>query len=256
MLQKTADSILSQRYVAWQWIVVDGASSDGTHAWMLDLAATRASIEYISEPDRGIYDAWNKALPLIKGQWVLFLGAGDQLKNDTILQRCTDLLKSVSPLQNLAYGRVELIDSLEDTCGDLCDQGWEGLVGRWGHGRPSTPNHQGMFHRASMFRDGKKFDTSYRIAGDTAFVLPELLERGGTVLDITVALMLKGGVSGKVEARLQMLREVFRINQHAGLGWSRIHYQYSAFCYQFLKAIGILGMRRLQRRLHLPTRLR
>lgn len=246
LLEHTANSIFKQSLENWEWIIIDGSSNDGTHQWALALKAKYGGMKVISERDRGIYDAWNKALPLIKGQWVLFLGAGDQLASDTVLEHCEKLLESVAFSQNLAYGRVKLINSVNDTGGDLCEQGWEGVAGRWGHGRPSTPNHQGIFHRASMFTQGKKFDTSYQIAGDTAFILPELLKRGGAALDITIALMLKGGVSGSPETKLQMLKEIFRINRQTGLVLKRIHYQYPAFCYQYLKAIGTLIARQLQ----------
>lgn len=246
LLESTATSILSQSIDNWEWIIVDGASSDGTNQWLQVLASSSANVKVISEPDCGIYDAWNKALPFVEGEWVLFLGAGDKLRSDTVLERCAKLLESVPLSLNLAYGRVALIDNVANTDGELCDQGWEGRTGPWGHGRPSTPNHQGIFHRASMFTEGRKFDTSYRIAGDTAFILPELLQHGGAALNLTIALMLKGGVSGKPEAKLQMLKEIFRINRQTGLARSRVYYQYPAFCYQYLKTIGTLGMRRLQ----------
>lgn len=247
LLKSTARSLAGQTIDAWQWIVIDGASRDGTPAWLQDFSTTCANMIFISEPDRGIYEAWNKALPLIRGDWVLFLGAGDQLADPLVLETSAALLAAVPEGKALAYGRVQLIDHPEDSSGEMCYQQWQGVAGRWGHGRPATPHHQGVFHRASLFREGRKFDTTYRIAGDTAFILPELLAHGGYTLDLTVARMLKGGVSGKPQARLLMLREILRVNRASGLVWHKVYYQYAGFLYHATVTVCLLVLLHVRR---------
>lgn len=245
LLKLTAGSIFCQTIADWQWIIVDGASIDGTVDWLQEISQEHQNVSFISEPDHGIYDAWNKALPLIQGDWVLFLGAGDKLKSATTLEQCSLMLAAAPPGQGLAYGSVELIDHPQDIAGELSDQRWQGVLGSWGHGRPATPNHQGMFHCTSLFRSGRKFDATYRIAGDTALILPELLENGGHDMGITVSLMLKGGVSGNVRNKILMLREILRVNRSCGLAWKRIHYQYAAFLYHIAEAYFHLTLHRL-----------
>jgi glycosyltransferase involved in cell wall biosynthesis len=247
LLKSTAHSVAGQTFDAWQWIVIDGASRDGTPAWLQDFSTTCANMTFISEPDQGIYDAWNKALPLVRGDWVLFLGAGDQLADPKVLETSAVLLAPMPEGKPLAYGRVQLIDHPEDSSGEICDQQWGGVAGKWGHGRPVTPHHQGIYHRASLFREGKKFDTTYRIAGDTAFILAELLAHGGYALDVTVARMLKGGVSGKPQARLLMLREILRVNRACGLAWYKVHYQYAAFLYHAVVTVCLLVLLHVRR---------
>lgn len=246
MLKLTAVSILQQTHSDWQWIVVDGSSGDGTPTWLHETSLAYPNVIFISEPDHGIYDAWNKALPLINGEWVIFLGAGDRLKAATTLQHCSHLLATVPASNSLAYGCVELIDSPQDESGELNDERWQGIAGRWGHGRPATPNHQGVFHRTTLFRSGKQFDATYHIAGDTAFILPELLENGGYAMEVTISLMLKGGVSGNIRNKILMLREILKVNRASGLAWKRVHYQYAAFFYHIIEVLSVVAVQRVR----------
>jgi glycosyltransferase involved in cell wall biosynthesis len=246
LLKHTADSIFHQSSKDWQWIIVDGVSGDGTGEWINQVALTYPNIVFICEPDNGIYDAWNKALPLIKGDWVIFLGAGDKLKSPTTLKQLADLLPLVPPDQNIAYGSVELIDNPQDESGSVSDQHWRGVGGPWSHCRPMLPNHQGIFHRASLFSHGRHFDASYRIAGDTALLLPELLKNGGHYLEIPVSMMLKGGMSQNLRNKILMMREIMRANRNSGLVLTRIHYQYTAFLVHFASAIVKLALQKLR----------
>ena len=79
-LQKCLDSIYAQQYPAIDIIVVDGDSTDST-VEILQNNNTRIHT-WISEKDNGIYDAMNKALKYISGQWVYFLGSDDELRPD------------------------------------------------------------------------------------------------------------------------------------------------------------------------------
>lgn len=249
LLKLTANSIIEQTYKHWQWLVVDGASGDGSEEWLAEIGESHPNIGFICEPDNGIYDAWNKALPLIKGDWVIFLGAGDRLKTATTLQQCSRLLAIVPASHRLAYGRVELIENPQDESGEISDERWQGVSGRWGHGRPATPNHQGVFHRTTLFHSGKQFDATYRIAGDTAFILPELLENGGYAMEVTISLMLRGGVSGNIRNKILMLREILKVNRASGLAWKKVHYQYAAFFYHVVEAFSLLAVQRMRQQL-------
>jgi glycosyltransferase involved in cell wall biosynthesis len=234
-LQSTFESISNQKRSDWQWIIVDGASTDGTADWLHDVASQHQNINFISELDNGIYDAWNKALPLIKGDWVVFLGAGDKFKSSNTLADISFKLNEVSANVNLAYGRIEFIDEVSENSGQLFDAKWEGVTGRWAYCRPMLPAHQSIFHRAEIFHSAAAFDSSYAIAGDTALLLKEFLSRGGIDLGETTSLVLKGGVSANPKHRLKMLWEVLRANREAGLGTTRLCYQYTAFFYHALK---------------------
>lgn len=78
----TANSLDSQTFKNFEWIVIDGNSNDGTK----DILSCLSSLTcWISEPDEGIADAWNKGIGLCKGSQVLFLNAGDIYDNEMLL---------------------------------------------------------------------------------------------------------------------------------------------------------------------------
>lgn len=102
LLERTLQSVLAQRYADKEIVVVDGQSSDGTVAVIKRHAAAIQS--WISEPDKGIYDAMNKGVRMATGDWILFMNAGDTFASDDVLQRLFD---AVDPAQaDVVYGDV------------------------------------------------------------------------------------------------------------------------------------------------------
>jgi len=86
-LIKTADSVLSQSFRDFEWILIDGGSSDGSAVVIADLANnTEANVSFwCSEPDNGIYNAMNKGIRKANGEYVLFLNSGDFLVDCDVL---------------------------------------------------------------------------------------------------------------------------------------------------------------------------
>ena len=84
-LERTIQSVESQTWQEKEYLVIDGASTDDT----LDvIKAHEASItRWVSEPDQGIYDAMNKGVRMARGEWVIFMNAGDTFASDDTLQR-------------------------------------------------------------------------------------------------------------------------------------------------------------------------
>jgi glycosyltransferase involved in cell wall biosynthesis len=76
-LKKTYLSLLQQTCQDFEWIVIDAASSDGTASWLASLSSLKYRVHWVSEPDKGISDAWNKGVSLASGDQVLILNAGD-----------------------------------------------------------------------------------------------------------------------------------------------------------------------------------
>ena len=84
-LEKTIQSVESQTWQEKEYLVIDGASTDGT---MEVIRQHEGSItQWISEPDLGIYDAMNKGVRLAQGQWIIFMNAGDTFASTDTLQR-------------------------------------------------------------------------------------------------------------------------------------------------------------------------
>lgn len=82
-IEKTIKSVLSQKYSNFEYIIIDGGSTDGT----LDIIRkySKHLAFWISEPDGGIYDAMNKGLEHVSGEWVNFMNVGDEFVNDRTL---------------------------------------------------------------------------------------------------------------------------------------------------------------------------
>lgn len=90
-LKPTIESVLRQKAkgsISIEHLVVDGASTDGTPEWLAEQLAAGNIERYVSEPDRGIYDAMNKGINLARGEVLAFLNAGDTYRADADLAPC------------------------------------------------------------------------------------------------------------------------------------------------------------------------
>lgn len=103
-LKKTIDSIISQSFKDFEWIVIDGASTDGSKE-LIEHYSEFISY-WVSEPDKGIYNAMNKGIKVAKGEYLLFLNSGDWLCDDTSLERCF----SHSFWADIIYGDLFFVD--------------------------------------------------------------------------------------------------------------------------------------------------
>ena len=83
-LRRALDSVLNQSYQDWECIVVDGASKDNTIGIVKEYVKKDSRFRYNSEPDHGIYDAFNKGWKMAKGEWVMYLGSDDEYTKEGI----------------------------------------------------------------------------------------------------------------------------------------------------------------------------
>ncbi len=108
-LERTILSVLNQSYTNVEYIVIDGASTD--HTVQL-IKQYEAGIDYwVSEPDKGLYDAMNKGLRKATGDYVWFLNAGDTLYTADTLQTIVSKLKKSSALPDVLYGETQIVDA-------------------------------------------------------------------------------------------------------------------------------------------------
>lgn len=103
-LKITYESVKKQTFTDYEYLVVDGGSTDGTVDYLENIKNSDSRVTYISEKDNGIYDAMNKGASLSKGDYIIYLGAADTFYNDTILDEVSKLLTSD---YDAIYGKCE-----------------------------------------------------------------------------------------------------------------------------------------------------
>lgn len=84
-LKKTIDSVVSQTFNGFEWIVIDGGSTDGSKELIERYSSHLAY--WVSEPDKGIYNAMNKGIKVAQGEYLMFLNSGDYLYEDVSLEK-------------------------------------------------------------------------------------------------------------------------------------------------------------------------
>jgi glycosyltransferase involved in cell wall biosynthesis len=188
-LERNLESVLGQTWSPLEHIVVDGASTDGT----LELIRRWAPhLRYVSEPDRGLYDAMNKGLGLVRdpGSYVVFLNADDTFSGADAVER---VLRGAAG-EDLIYARLERWDEELD---------YRDVIGREVTARDLVfgmrCHHQTIFCRRAVYDRTHGFDLHYRIAADydwlvRAFQSPGVSRR---FVPEVVSIMRRGGVSDR-----------------------------------------------------------
>lgn len=188
-LRATIESVQAQRNADIEYIVVDGASTDGTRE-----VVRQSSIvgTFLSEPDRGIYDAMNKGFRLAKGDAIGFLNAGDVFASSETVATIAHVFED--PEVDVCYGDLAYARGR----GVMANRFWTS-----GPFRPGLfltgwmPPHPGFFVRRGVYERFGGFDTRYRISADYDFML-RVLELGRCrerYLATPLVVMEQGGAS-------------------------------------------------------------
>jgi glycosyltransferase involved in cell wall biosynthesis len=106
LIEGTIQSVIHQTYKDIEYLIVDGASKDGT-VEIIKKQAEKYPIRWISERDKGLYDAMNKGLTLATGDFVLFLNAGDRLFSSDTIER---IAACATPQTDILYGETMLVN--------------------------------------------------------------------------------------------------------------------------------------------------
>ena len=212
-LEQCIDSVVSQTFGDFELIVIDGGSTDGSK----DILSSRAEYfsYWISEPDRGVYDAWNKAVQQAHGEWICFLGADDYLWTQDVLMRLSQKLLGLPSETSIAYGKIVLLDRNGGPMFEL-GQPWVELQDQFK--RKMCLPHPAVLHRRSLFARNGGFDPTFRIAGDYEFLLRSMQGQTPHFLgDLVVTAMRPGGLSSNPSNTIRGLKEVYRAQQKNGL---------------------------------------
>lgn len=198
-LRRALDSVLYQSYQDWECVVVDGASKDNTIGIVKEYVSKDARFRYISEPDHGIYDAFNKGWKMAKGEWVMYLGSDDRLTTNGF----SEVFKDDYPDYDIVSGDV-LIEKIDGAVKPNISQGYAGC-------------HQGKFARPSLLKRMNGFDEQYRILADKDLMVR--MEKAGVKIFNShhfVAYFVMDGASQKLSNEWKRYKErvkIYRANK-------------------------------------------
>ncbi|EGW51926.1 hypothetical protein HMPREF1022_01044 [Desulfovibrio sp. 6_1_46AFAA] len=203
LLQRTCESIVNQTFQDFEWIVIDGGSTDET---LEIFKRYKSRMDYfVSEPDGGIYFGMNKGIQQAHGTWLNFMNAGDMFVEKETLQKifgCDDNYKNTDVLYGLSL---------------------------WGKKMYTPPSkidkiylyRQSLPHQASFFRRNKcdMYDTTYRVAADWRFFI-SMYDSGCIFknLNLVVAVQDNNGISREntqqhINERKRIKYECFNIEE-------------------------------------------
>lgn len=209
-LEKTMKSVLSQTSTGFEYVVVDGASTDGSLDVIRRLAPGFGErIKWVSEPDSGIYNAMNKGIRMAEGEYIQILNSGDMLASENVTgQMLAELERRGRPA--ILYGNM--VKCFPDGHKTL-DRNFAGqevtMLGMF----TSTLNHDPAYIRRDLFDKYGFYDESLKIVSDWKWYLQAIV-LGGEVpayVDLNVTLFDMTGVSEEEGSREKIKVERSRV---------------------------------------------
>lgn len=228
-IERTINSVISQKRELIEYIVIDGNSKDGTKEL---LTKYEDSIDIlISEPDKGIYDAMNKGIKLASGKYILFMNSGDNFYHNDIVNSIFNedvLLKDY----DVIYGDVNVVS---DNYASIVKGSKPSKL------NPMSFNHQAVFVRTQLMKV-HPFDTKYKICADKNFF--------ATIYDDNTMYYYADTVISEITAigfsnsnRVKNLKEVKNIKREHGLPMGNINVNLAkAYMVDFVEKVFGLGL--------------
>lgn len=193
------DSVLLQKFRDWECIVVDGASTDKTIDIVSEYVSKDSRFHYISEPDSGIYDAFNKGWRMARGEWVHYLGSDDRLTSESF----SALLPETTDDVDVVSGDV-WIEKIDGTIKANYSDGFSGC-------------HQGKIVRRSLLERMNGFNQHYKILADLDLMI-RMNNSGIKIKNVRtfVAYFVMNGASQEIRGEWRRYKErvnIYKENQ-------------------------------------------
>ncbi|WP_281637394.1 glycosyltransferase family 2 protein [Flavobacterium marginilacus] len=188
-LKKTIQSVTNQTWQEFEYIVIDGGSTDGCAEY---IKSQNDKIDYwVSEPDKGIYNAMNKGIVQAKGEYLLFLNSGDHLFNNNVLENTNHFLAE----NDLIYFNLNFVDGAKS----------------WIHKYPErlffsyfileTLPHPATFIKRKLFDINGFYNEGFKIVSDWKFFIESVCRHNCSYkkIDETLSTYYLDGISSKSE---------------------------------------------------------
>lgn len=220
-LKKTYESVASQTYRNFRWIVVDGASNDGGAEWLQTIDAPWADIT--SEPDNGLYDGMNKGLErAVKTPgYTVFLNSGDWLYDDRVLEKLAAAIDACTVAPRFVYGdyfRCSETGALTAKYGKTVDKLELGMI----------TSHQAMYFENELL-SGVRFRDDFKLSADYCMLIEFVnhIESRDRILYVPQPLCIFDNTGVSVQRRFAAIKEDVVIRRsHMNLSPLRNHVLY------------------------------
>lgn len=229
-VEETLKSVAEQNYSDIEYIVVDGASTDRTIEILKKYSSSIT--KWVSEPDRGIADAFNKGFALTTGDYVLFLNSDDRLKSRDAIANIVQAI-TASGWPDLIYGDCELVERTSGNYLYTARIEFSPRSFKWGRTLP----HPSLFTSRHYFDRYGRFDTGFRIAMDYEFLLRGALTSRVVHVPVVVTEVRTGGISTRspavVSEIVRAMRKVGVVRTSLGAAWVTFYFR----CRGMLRAV-------------------
>ncbi len=213
-LKKTVESVLSQTSLDFNYIIVDGGSTDGSADFIQNLTKSglNVSLQWISESDNGIYHAMNKGIKIATGEFVQFVNSGDILFDKNVIAK---MLATINFSDQIIYGNM--IKPLPK--GMFRDKAFQGRKPTFLDFYYGTLNHSPALIRRSLFEKFGYYDENLRIVSDWKWYLLTIILSDIPIryIPVDVTLFDMSGISNsnrtlEIEERNKVLKDLISVN--------------------------------------------
>ena len=192
-LEKTMRSVAAQTFKEFEYLVIDGASTDGSVEVIKSLESGFAHLKWGSEPDAGIYNAMNKGLRMASGDYIQILNSADSLASPEVTERMLEELEKQG-CPSILYGNMVKCFPDGRKMVDKCFAGQEiTMLGMY----TGTLNHDPAYIRRDLFEKYGYYDESLKIVSDWKWYLQALIlgDEIPQYVDLDVTLFDMTGIS-------------------------------------------------------------
>ncbi|SFZ92961.1 Glycosyltransferase involved in cell wall bisynthesis [Flaviramulus basaltis] len=196
-LQRTLDSVLSQAWQGFEYIVIDGGSTDGSKE-LIESNKKHLSF-WVSEPDNGIYNAMNKGINVAKGDYLFFLNSGDDFIDSTSLEKIASCLTG----EDIVYFNINQIKE------EVVKVKQTPALLSFAYLHHDLPPHQSTFIKKQLFDKFGYYDEDLKIVSDWKFIIIAFIKHNATYkyVDDVFTNFYYGGISTNEDSMILMKKE-------------------------------------------------